>query len=598
MQRIGRYDLIGHLGDGGMGSVYQARDAGSCALVALKVLHPHLRRDAEVSARFRAEAAIQARLRHAHIVQVLGLIDDGAVLAMVEEFVAGSSLDAIVRAGGPQRVGWSVRVVDQVAAALDHAHGQGLIHRDVKPSNILVDGGDRGPFAKLTDFGIAKVLGAAQHLTTTGARLGTLPYMAPEYFVAPDAIDARADIYALGAVLFEVLTGRPALVADTDYQVVDRILHAPIPRPSLCAAGVPAALDGVVARAMAKRPGDRFASCADLRGALAEAVGVPTTAVRVARPATASARASAPAWLALAGGALIVAAIGVAVLPGQGGSNAGDDRVQPRDRAQASRPASTPGTAASPARSTWLGPARDATRDLAQAAPDDPGTGRATWVGAAPLTPPDPAAGQATPPTGLGAVGPVTIPDVTPGSSMPSSRPGPTHVTVAAGIALSLRLVGALASDTATRFDRVEAVVETPVHVDGHLVVAAGTRAIGMVRDVAPGGRFTARARLSIGFDQLVMPDGQSLAIATAPLVFEGEAPGGMARTAGGAVGGAVIGSLLGRKREVAVGAVAGAIAGAAAGASADRRIVRLDAGTTLGVQLTSPFSVQVPGGR
>jgi serine/threonine-protein kinase len=268
MTSIGHYELLSVLGDGGMGTVYKARDPRFDRTVAIKVLHAHIRREPGVAERFRTEAVIQAKLQHPHIVTVLDFVDDGERLAIVQEFVAGQPLDELLRTKGAQPSGWAARVLDQVAGALGHAHAQGLVHRDVKPSNILIAELDGQPLAKVTDFGIAKVLGTEKLRTATGAKMGTLAYMAPEHIRSPNLVDARSDIYALGAVLYEMLTGRPAFEAETEYGLMEAILRQEVSTPSAVEPSVPSVLDAVVQRAMAKDPPVRFQSCADMRQAL------------------------------------------------------------------------------------------------------------------------------------------------------------------------------------------------------------------------------------------------------------------------------------------------------------------------------------------
>lgn len=269
--RIGGYEVIGLIGEGGMGVVYRARDPRFDRVVAVKVLHPQLRREPGVTERFRTEAVIQAKLQHPHIVNVLDFVEEGELLAIVQEYVAGQPLDTLLRARGAQGPAWAVHVVGQVAGALGHAHASGLVHRDVKPSNILVS--DLDFHAKVTDFGIAKVLGTEKLRTATGARMGTLAYMSPEQIRSPKHLDQRTDVYALGAVLYEVLTGQPPFDADTEYELMERILKEPPPRPPILA-GEAAGLALVIETAMAKDPTRRYPSCLEMRQALV-ASGAP-----------------------------------------------------------------------------------------------------------------------------------------------------------------------------------------------------------------------------------------------------------------------------------------------------------------------------------
>lgn len=186
MAIVGGYEILGRLGEGGMGTVYRARDPRFDRIVALKVLFPHLASNPEIAERFKSEAVIQAKLSHPHIVSVFDFIADGQQLAFVMELVEGDPLDVwIERAGGPLPIDWCLEVMDQVLDAIGHAHDHGLIHRDIKPSNIIVSERRGKPYAKVMDFGVAKILGSEKLRTATSAKIGTLAYMSPEYIQSP-----------------------------------------------------------------------------------------------------------------------------------------------------------------------------------------------------------------------------------------------------------------------------------------------------------------------------------------------------------------------------------------------------------------------------
>lgn len=256
---FGRYRLHELLGQGGMGEVYRAFDTETNRMVALKVLPHHLLADKIFRERFLREANAAAGLTDPHVVPIHGFgeIEDRLYLDM--RLVEGIDLHDMLRERGafdPER---AVNIVSQVASALESAHRIGLIHRDVKPSNVLITKDD---FAYLIDFGIARAAGETS-LTGTGGMIGTLAYMAPERFKASE-FDARADVYALACVLYECLTGQQPFPGSSVEQQLAAHLTTPPPRPSQELSHVPAALDGVIARGMAKDPQDRYRSTQDL----------------------------------------------------------------------------------------------------------------------------------------------------------------------------------------------------------------------------------------------------------------------------------------------------------------------------------------------
>lgn len=285
---FGRYRLLGSLGAGGMGQVYRAYDTGTNRVVALKVLRPELAHDPGYRERFRREAQAVAQLTEPHVIPIhdYGEIDGRLFLDM--RLVEGIDLGTRLAADGPFSPGGAVACVAQIAAALDAAHRAGLVHRDVKPSNILITADD---FAYLIDFGIAR--GSDDPgLTTEGAAIGTFAYMAPERLERSD-YDARADVYSLACVLYEALTGsKPFPGKSVEQQIAAHLATVP-PRPSVLDGAMPAALDDVIARGMAKRPEDRFESA----GAFAEAARAASGSV-AAQPIGARA--------AMHGGAVVV----------------------------------------------------------------------------------------------------------------------------------------------------------------------------------------------------------------------------------------------------------------------------------------------------
>lgn len=265
---IGPYRVQQLIGRGGMGEVYRAFDTRRNRTVALKVLAPETADDESYRARFRRESDSAARLQDPHVIPIhdFGEIDGRLFIDM--RLVDGVGLDVLL-AGGALDPHRAVSIVTQVAEALTDAHAHDVVHRDVKPSNILVT---RSGFVYLVDFGIARSTdGGDVSLTHTGAAVGTLAYMAPERFDG-GAPDSRSDIYALACILAECLTGRRPFGGKSLPTLMKAHLLTEPPRPSLQRADVPRALDDVVVRGMAKDPTDRFQQAGDLAAAAAEAL--------------------------------------------------------------------------------------------------------------------------------------------------------------------------------------------------------------------------------------------------------------------------------------------------------------------------------------
>ncbi|MEV0359880.1 protein kinase [Nocardia sp. NPDC050697] len=249
------------LGAGGMGTVYLARHPRLPRSVALKVLDPVAGADPEFRARFRREAELAVQLDHPNIVEIYDRGTEDELLWMSMRYVAGPDVAELIRAGGgrldPRR---AVQLLTQAAAGLDSAHRRGLLHRDVKPANLLVADDDGADHVFVTDFGIARSRTDDSGLTAAGALVATLGYVAPEQ-IRGDPLDHRADIYALGATLFQMLTGALPFTRSTPAAVLGAHLMEPPPRPSAVVPGLPVGLDAVVATAMAKDREQRFPDC-------------------------------------------------------------------------------------------------------------------------------------------------------------------------------------------------------------------------------------------------------------------------------------------------------------------------------------------------
>jgi serine/threonine kinase PknH len=267
---FGRYRLIELLGRGGMGEVWRAHDtAANNRTVAIKLLPPHLAQDHTFVQRFRREAHAAARLNSPHVIPIhnYGEIDGRLYVDM--RLIEGRDLQTVL-ADGPLPPGRAVRIIEQVAKALQAAHRVGLVHRDVKPSNILLDEDD---FAYLIDFGLARGVDQSR-LTGTGSIIGSWPYMSPERLRAGQ-VDARSDIYALACVLYECLTGSTPYPGDNFEQQITAHLTAPPPRPSSTDPNVPATFDPVIATGMAKDPDQRYATTVELANAAHDAITTP-----------------------------------------------------------------------------------------------------------------------------------------------------------------------------------------------------------------------------------------------------------------------------------------------------------------------------------
>jgi len=289
---FGRYQLLELIGQGGMGRVYKAHDTVIGRDVAIKVLPTELASEPGYAERFRREAYTVARLNEPHIVPIYdtGEIDGRLFLAM--PIIEGIDLASLLSRDGALRPETAVKVVEQVAAALDKAHAHGLVHRDVKPSNVLITPQE---FVYLIDFGIAR--GASEtRLTETGSMIGTWAYMAPERFTTGEA-DRRADVYALACVLFECLTGQAAYPSNSlEQQMASHMTKAP-PRPSSANPAVPAGFDTVIARGMAKDPEQRYQTASELAAAARAALdhqAAPTVAPTMAAPGAAAPAADGP----------------------------------------------------------------------------------------------------------------------------------------------------------------------------------------------------------------------------------------------------------------------------------------------------------------
>jgi serine/threonine protein kinase len=262
-QTIGKYRIVAHLGRGGMAEVYKAYQPALDRYVALKLMHAFLASDQDFIGRFEREAKNVAALRHPNIIQVFDFDVHNGAPYMVMEYIEGGTLKShmedLSRAGTPLTLNEAVHTIREVGRALAYAHQRGMIHRDVKPANVLLDQGNR---VILTDFGIAKIL-TGPSFTMTGATVGTPAYMSPEQSLGRPG-DHRSDLYSLGVMLYQLATGQLPYDADTPLAVMLKHVNEPLPLPRSFEPNLPEGIERVILKAMAKNPDDRFQSADDM----------------------------------------------------------------------------------------------------------------------------------------------------------------------------------------------------------------------------------------------------------------------------------------------------------------------------------------------
>lgn len=270
-QMAGDYEVLERIGQGGMGAVYRVRHAISDRVEAMKVLLPDLHADDGLEERFLREIKVQASLNHPNIASLHTAFRFGNQLLMVMEFIEGESLRAVMTTRG-STIAESVAYVREVLKALSYAHGRGVVHRDIKPGNIMISAGGR---VKLLDFGLASPVKGNQ-LTRSGAVMGSMQYMSPEQVKSLPA-DSRSDIYSLGVTLYQLVTGAMPIPGDTDYALMHgHVNHVPVV-PSLVNPNVPGSVSNAIVRALEKEPGRRFQTAAEFSAALdgEETVAIP-----------------------------------------------------------------------------------------------------------------------------------------------------------------------------------------------------------------------------------------------------------------------------------------------------------------------------------
>ncbi|MFJ5774110.1 serine/threonine-protein kinase [Streptomyces sp. NPDC093094] len=303
-RQVAGYRIEDEIGRGGMAVVYRARDLRLDRTVALKLLAPELARNDTFRRRFTHESRVAAALDHPHIVPVFEAGETDGVLYIAMRYVPGSDLRHLLDRQGPLPLPAAVRIAAQVASALDAAHEHGLVHRDVKPGNILVARGtdsDHPEHVYLTDFGLTKKSLSLTGFTSVGQFVGTLDYVAPEQ-ISGRPVDGRCDVYGFACVVFEVITGRPPFRRDDDMALLWAHQYDDPPPPTEVRPGLPGAVDPVFAKALAKNPDDRHDSCLAFVAALRAAAGAaqaahpPTRVVDLSGTAPAPPRWAAPVF--------------------------------------------------------------------------------------------------------------------------------------------------------------------------------------------------------------------------------------------------------------------------------------------------------------
>jgi serine/threonine-protein kinase len=278
----GKWLLVAPVADGANGRVYEARDTGDRSRVAIKLLHPEVARDATNRERLRREAETTLELVHPHILHMVGYFTDGPdTHYTVMELLEGEELAKLLAREKQLPLGRSLRIVSQMALALDYAHEVGMIHRDLKPEkpeNVFLCKSEQGDFVKVFDFGsVKREIESGPKLTAFGTTLGSPYYMAPEQALALPTLDRRADVFSVGTILYEMLTGKIAFEAPNLAQILFKLLNEE-PRPATTQAeGLPMEIDDVLDEALAKQPGLRFPTVSALADALGRALGIPGT---------------------------------------------------------------------------------------------------------------------------------------------------------------------------------------------------------------------------------------------------------------------------------------------------------------------------------
>ncbi len=539
-----RYRVVARLGAGAFGEVYRAHDGVLGRDVAVKRIKLEAFVEAsqleDVKQRFLREAQVAARLRHANIVTTHDIVATPLTSFIVMELVEGKTLQATLHERGRLRLDETMALMTQAAAALDHAHANHVVHRDVKPANIMIEPGGH---VKVMDFGIAK-LETGANLTTTGSIMGTPNYMSPEQAKGL-RVDGRSDLFSLGCVLYECLTGAKPFQGASVSVILVKILTEEPPPVDFAATGLPLEIGAVLKRALAKDPTERYASGAQLIEALSTA-GQTTL---VAAPT--AGRVGTPPPLPPSPGAALAAA-----------SATGEVRAR------------------SAGQRLGLGLLGAALLVVVLLA-----TGTLAGIG-----------GE----TRLAGEGGGLVLEETPGILGRVMGRGPRlRVTIPAGTRLRLALETPLSSETARAGDGFSAESTSPVRIEGIEAVPSGVRFTGSVTEAAAARDSEGRGRMTLALESVELPDGSRVSLSTRPLVLR--APPTKKKDAGIvgglAAAGAVVGGLIGGKGGAAGGAVVGGAAGVAVVATDKGREVTLGPRATLSLEVAEVFRVGRPKG-
>jgi tRNA A-37 threonylcarbamoyl transferase component Bud32 len=547
----GRYEARSRLGAGAFGEVIRAHDHTLDRDVALKRIRLELFAEPgqleEVQQRFQREARVAARLRHPNIVTTHDILTDASGSYIVMEMVEGRTLQSALLDRGALGLEETAGILAQVAAALDHAHEHGVVHRDVKPANVMIEPSGH---VKVMDFGVAKVESGA-NLTSSGLILGTPNYIAPEQ-ARGDKVDGRADLFSLGCILYECLSGQKPFHAETVAAILIKILTEEPPTVDAARRGLPPAVADVVRRAMAKAPERRYPRGADLIAALCAAADLPPPTL------------------------LPVAATAAAAGPDVDGELELDEPEEAGERTavSAAPPRPRPATGAT---GRWRSPRISLVAALAVVAVT------AILLTAAPLwralAPSAPSATEGAPL--------VQREDVGFFGKLLGLKPR-LVITVPAESSVRLALSSPLTSETAAEGDAFDAVVADPVVVEGTEAIPAGTRARGHVAGARSAGRTSERAELTLELDRLSLEDGQTLYVRSKPLLVR--ARSGARRDAG------VAGTLA--EIRSAVGGFFGGKKGAGTPAPTRGEQVELSPGASLVFDLGEAVRVTRPVGE
>ena len=544
-----RYRVERKLGAGAFGEVYEALDVTLDRRVAIK----RIRLDAfaegpeleEVKRRFVQEAQVAARLRHPNIVTIHDIATRGSSSFMVMELVAGKTLQALLRERGRLGLEETGQLLEQAAAGLDFAHGSGIVHRDVKPANLMIEPSGH---LKVMDFGIAKASATSANITRTGTILGTPNYMSPEQ-ARGGTVDGRADLFSLACTLYECLSGQRPFTGDSVTAILVKILQEEPPAIDWGALKLPLPLGDVLRQALAKNPADRFASGRLLMEAVRDAAAgkAPLSSI----PTLVSTRTFAPAASASA--------------------------------SPAASP-SSPAAAATPPAPTKPLPGRT----LALAAAAVVVLAGLLWGGSVALRGPGAGGSSIQVSANVRREEPGVV------RRLFGARPR-LHLTLPEGTSVRLRLETPLSSETAQANQEFRATTSAPLLVDGREAVPAGAAVRGHVSHAAGSGKVSGRGEITLELDQVTAASGE-IAIEAQPIqrIARSTAKKDAGKVAAGAGLGALVGGILGGGKGAAIGTAAGAGAGAGVVASTKGEEVVLPAGSTLETRLRSPLTVTV----